>query len=161
ENENGKIVVSLQPIAEQLLKQLNGVVPIDLSASVPPERLDIRFVLVDSDDLARVQTAVEWFNRAAWFLLGLVVISFVLAIVIAPDKRGAVKRVGIGTVASMAVTLVLYNFGRNRYLDSLPSEVHSKPAAANTFDIVTRNVLLGIRILLVVGVLLFVVSWLL
>ena len=159
--DDGKVVVSLQPIAQQLLKQLNNVVPVDLSASVPPERLNIRFVLVDSNDLARVQKAVEWFNRLAWFLLALVLISFVLAIVIAPDKRRSVQRVGVGMVASMAVFLVLYNFGRQRYLDNLPSEVQNKQAAAQAFDIITRNVLLGIRVLLVVGVVVFGVSWLL
>jgi hypothetical protein len=158
--EDGKVVINLQPIAEQLLQQLQNVVPINLTAAVPPERLDIRFVLVDSNDLARVQTAVEWFNRAAWILLGLVLLSFILAIVIAPDKRRSVQRVGVGMISSMAVLLVLYNFGRNRYLDSLPSEVQNKAAAGNAFDIITRNVLLGIRVLLVVGVLVFVVSWL-
>jgi hypothetical protein len=62
---------------------------------------------------------------------------------------------------SMVVTLVAYRAGRSIYVSSLPSAVKSPEAAAAVFDIVTRYVERGIQALLVLGLVLFVVAWML
>ena len=59
----------------------------------------------------------------------------------------------------MAVTLFAYRAGRSFYISSLPAEVTHPDAATAVFDIVTRYVERGIETLLVLGVVLFVVAW--
>jgi hypothetical protein len=152
--------VRLQPIAERVLQRLDEVVPIDLSAQVPPERLNVSFVLVQSDDLASVQSAVELFERLTWILLALVAAGLVASVIVSPEKRAGVQRVGLGVVISMVVTLGLYDFLRDRYLSNLPAEVQSIAAAQAVFDITTRYIRDGLRLIMLVGAVLFTGAWL-
>ena len=76
QTENGKVVISLRPIAEQVLTKLDAVVPMDLS-NVDTSRLNTEFVLVDSKDLGSVQTGVKWFNRATYILLVLAIAALI------------------------------------------------------------------------------------
>ena len=160
QTENGKVVISLRPIAEQVLTKLDQVVPVDLS-NVDTSRLNTEFVLVDSKDLGSVQTGVKWFNRATYILLLLAIASLVASALLPRDKRRAVQRVGLAITISMAVTLVAYRAGRSFYISSLPAEVTHPDAATAAFDIITRYVERGIETLLILGVVLFVVAWVL
>jgi hypothetical protein len=160
QTENGKVVISLRPIAEQVLTKLDQVVPVDLS-NVDTSRLNTEFVLVDSKDLGSVQTGVKWFNRATYILLLLAIASLVASALLPRDKRRAVQRVGLAMTISMAVTLVAYRAGRSFYISSLPAEVTHPDAATAAFDIITRYVERGIETLLIIGVVLFVVTWVL
>jgi hypothetical protein len=159
ERDNGQVILSLGPIVEQVLHRLDAVVPVDLT-KVPAERLNVKFVLADSSDLARAQSAVEWFNRLTWVLLLGAIAALVAGVLVAPDRRRGLQRTGLGVVFSMGATLLLYGLARERYLASLPSDVRSPAAAAAAFDIATRYVSRGIRTILVVGVVLFVAAWL-
>jgi hypothetical protein len=158
--DNGSVVVRLQPIAQRVLERLDEIVPIDLSTQVPPEKLDVNFVLVQSDDLSSVQSAVELFERLTWILLALVGAGLVGSVLVSPDKRAGVQRVGLGVVISMVVTLGLYDFLRDRYLANLPAEVQSVAAAQAVFDITTRYVRDGLRVLLLLGAVIFTGAWL-
>jgi len=61
---------------------------------------------------------------------------------------------------SMVVTLFAYRLSRTFYINSLPAEVTHPDAATSAFDIITRYVERGIKTLLALGVVLFVVAWL-
>jgi len=159
DRSDGQVVVSLGPIAEQLLDRLDNVVPIDLS-QVPTERLNVAFVLMESDDLASVQSLVNVFTKLTWLLLALALAALIGAALLAPDRRRGMQRVGIGIIISTGVTLLLYGLARDRYLAALPSTVRSPAAAAAAFDIATRYLERGIRAVLAVGVVLFVAGWL-
>jgi hypothetical protein len=159
ERDDGQVVVVLGPMAERLLERVNQVVPVDLS-NIDADRLNVRFVLVDSDDLADIQTAVEWFNRLTWVLVALALASFIAAVFVAPDRRRGLQRVGIGIAVSMSVTLLLYAVARDRYLANLPDDVEHPDAAAAVFDTLTRYVQQGLRALLVLGAVLWVGAWL-
>ncbi len=159
ERDDGQVVVLLGPLAERLLERVSQVVPIDLS-NIDPERLNVRFVLIDSEDLASVQSVVEWGNRLTYLLIALAVAAFVAAVFVAPDRRAGLQRVGIGIAASMSVTLLLYAFARDRYLTNLPAEVEHPDAAEAIFDELTRYVKQGLRALLALGVVLWVGAWL-
>ena len=54
-----------------------------------------------------------------------------------------------------------YRAGRSFYISSLPAEVTHPDAATAAFDIITRYVERGIQTLLALGVVLFVVAWML
>jgi hypothetical protein len=160
QRENGKVVVSLGPIAKQVLQRLDNVVPVDLS-NVDTSRLNTQFVLIDSKDLGRVQSGVKWFNRGTYILLVLAIAALIGSALLDKDKRAGVQRVGMAMAISMAVTLFAYRAGRSFYVSSLPSEVTHPDAATAAFDIITRYVERGIETLLILGVVLFVVAWLL
>ena len=160
QTENGKVVISLRPIAEQVLTKVDEVVPVDLS-NVDASRLNTEFVLVDSKDLGSVQTGVKWFNRSTYILLALAIASLVASALLPRRKRSGVQRVGLAITISMVVTLLAYRAGRNYYISNLPSEVTHPDAATAAFDIITRYVERGIITLLALGVVLFVVAWVL
>jgi hypothetical protein len=160
QTEDGKVVLSLRPVAEEVLKRLDEVVPIDLS-NVDTSRLNTEFILVDSKDLGRVQTSVKWFNSGTYILLALAIASLVAAALLPRDKRRGVQRVGLAITISMVVTFVAYRAGRSFYISSLPAEVTHPDAATAVFDIVTRYVERGIKTILAIGVVLFVVAWVL
>jgi len=160
QTENGKVVLSLRPIAQQVLQRLDDLVPVDLT-NVNADRLNTQFVLVDSEDLGRVQSGVKWFNRGTYILLFLAIAALVAAALLPKEKRRGVQRVGLAITISAAVTLLAYRAGRSFYISSLPEEVTHPDAATAAFDIVSRNVERGIKIALLLGVLLFVVAWVL
>ncbi len=160
QTEDGKVVISLRPIAEEVLTRLDEVVPVDLS-NVDASRLNTEFVLVDSKDLGTVQTGVTWFNRATYILLALALISLVASALLPRDTRRGLQRVGLAITISMVVTLVAYRAGRSYYISNLPAEVTHPDAATAAFDIITRYVERGIQALLALGVVLFIVAWVL
>jgi hypothetical protein len=160
QTENGKVVISLGPIAQQVLQRVDQVVPVDLS-KVDTSRLNTDIVLVDSKDLGRVQSGVKWFNRATYLLLILAIASLVASALLPKEKRRGVQRVGLAMTISMAITLLAYRAARSFYISSLPTEVTHPDAATAAFDIMTRYVERGIDALLALGVVLFVVAWVL
>ena len=58
------------------------------------------------------------------------------------------------------MTIIGYGFARTAYLDNLPSTVQSPAAAAAIFDTVTRFMERGIRTLLAIGLLVWLIAWL-
>jgi hypothetical protein len=159
QTENGKVVLSLGPITQQVLQRVDQLVPVDLS-NVDTSRLNTDIVLVDSKDLGRVQSGVKWFNRGTYILLILAIAALVASALLPADKRRGVQRVGLAMSISMAVTLLAYRAGRSFYISSLPDEVTHPDAATAAFDIITRYVERGIEALLALGLILFVVAWL-
>jgi hypothetical protein len=158
QRENGKVVISLRPIAERVEQRLGEIVPIDLS-SVDTRRLNTEFVIVDSKDLGRVQSGVKWFNRGTYILIVLAIAALIGSAILDKDRRRGIQRVGLAITVAMVVTLFGYRAGRSFYISSLPSEVTHPDAATAAFDIITRYVERGIKTLLALGVVMFVVAW--
>ncbi len=155
---DGQVVISLRPVAEQVLQQVDKLVPVDLSG-IDTSRLNQQFILVDSKNLGQVQSGVRWFNFLTYPLVLAALAALIAAAFIERDRRKGVQRVGLAVAISMAVTLLLYRAGREIYISSLPAEVTHPDAATAVFDIVTRYVERGIEALLALGVVLFVVMW--
>jgi len=78
-------------------------------------------------------------------------------VVVAKDRRKAVSRVGIGIIVVMALTLMGYGWGRNRYIGALPDAALARASGTAAFDTITRYVQRTLRVLLVIG-LLFVIG---
>lgn len=156
---DGRVVLDLGSLAEDVARKLG-----DLGVTVPKtldvSRLNVKFVLIASDDLKSVQSYARLLDRLAWVLPLITLLVFAAAVVIAPKRRRAVLRVGVGVTVAMAVTLIGYGFARSTYLDHLPDTVQSSAAAAAIFDTVTRFLERGMRAILVIGVLAWVGAWL-
>lgn len=157
---DGKVVLNLGPLAAEVAKQL-GDLGIGVPKNVDVSRLNVKFVLIDSGDLASVQTYARLLDRLAWILPVLVVGLYAAAILLDRRRRTALMRVGVGITVAMVVMLVAYGFARTTYLDNLPpSPTGGHEAGAAVFDTVTRFVERGIRTLLVLGILVWLAAWL-
>jgi hypothetical protein len=158
--ENGKVVVRLGPIAEEVLNSLDEILGTDLQNSIPDERLDGEFVLVDSQDLADLQDEISLFDRLSWLIPILTVALLAASVIISRPRRLAFRRLGIAIVVPMAISLLLYDWVRSQYISALPDETHNPDAAAAFFDITTRFVPRDMRVLLVLGLALLFLTWL-
>jgi hypothetical protein len=157
-NDKGKVVLQLGPIAAKVAEKLSTI-GFALPSSVDVNRLNVRFVLIDSADLQSVQDYANVLDKLAWVLPILSLLLYAAAIAIARRKRVALGRVGIGIVIAMVVMVIAYGFARTAYLDSLPGPGKHE-AGAVIFDTLTRYFQRGLRVLLVVGILVWLIAWL-
>jgi hypothetical protein len=157
-NSDGKVVLNLGPLAEAVVRRLSSLglgVPKNLDVS----RLNVRYVLIDSQDLKSVQTYARWLDRLAWVLPLITVLLYGAAVLIGPRRRRALMGVGVGITIATAVSLIGYGFGRTIYLDNLPG-TGSHEAGAVIFDTITRFVERGLRTMLALGLLVWLATWL-
>ncbi|MEP6622952.1 MAG: hypothetical protein ABJC79_00775 [Acidimicrobiia bacterium] len=154
----GKVVLNLAPLATALARKLANL-GVSVPDSVDISRLDFRFVLVDSADLKSIQSYARLLDRLAWILPILTLLLYGLAILIAPQRRTGLLRVGVGITIAMAASLVGYGYGRTVYLDGLPT-AQDHAAAVAIFDTITRFVGRGFRALFAIGLLVWLTAWL-
>ena len=157
--DSGKVVLNLGPLAQEVATKL-GDLGIGVPKNVDVSRIDTRFVLIASDDLASVQSYARLLDRLAWILPLLTLLLYAAAVFVGPRRRVALMRVGFGITVAMVVGLLGYGFARTTYLDGLPPSVESTAAAAAIFDTVTRFMERGLRALLVLGLLVWIAAWL-
>jgi hypothetical protein len=157
-NADGKVVLDLSVVAQNVAEELHEIAP-GVPTNIDFKRLNTRFVLVDSSDLAAVQDYVKLLDRLAWIVPILALLMYGAAIAVAPNRRRGVVWVGLGIFSAMAVMLIGYNFGRTQYLDHLPAGAHPD-AAAVVFDTLTRFFERALRTVLVVGLLVALIAWL-
>lgn len=156
---DGKVILNLGPLARAVAGRL-GELGIEVPKNLDVSALDVKFVLIDSADLRSAQTYSRMLDQLAWVLPALTLVLFGLAVLIAPRRRNAVLRVGVGITIAMAVSVIAYGFARTTYLDNLPPTVQNHAAAAAIFDTVTRFVERGLRALLAIGLLVWLAAWL-
>ncbi len=158
ETKNGEVVLQLRPLAERVISGVDDRTGLDLASRIPTDKLDASFVLLRSEDLAKVQDAVRWLDRLTWFLWIAAVLCLLGAIFAAVPRRKGVRRAGWAVTISSAVVLAALAVARDRYLTALPRRV-SQPAAAATYDIMVHNLRIGFRIAGLVGVVLLLGSF--
>jgi hypothetical protein len=157
-NSDGKVVLNLGPLAERVVKQL-ATLGIGVPKNLDVSRLNVRYILIDSSDLKSVQSYARLLDRLGWILPLVTVLLYAIAVLIAPRRRKAVQRVGVGITVAMAASVIAYGFGRTVYLDNLPANVQGHSAGAVVFDTVTRFVERGFRTMLVIGLLVWFGAW--
>ncbi|MDX2378151.1 MAG: hypothetical protein QNM02_00145, partial [Acidimicrobiia bacterium] len=157
---NGKVVVRLGPITEEVLNRLDEILGTDLKNAIPDERLDGEFVLVESDELANLQDEISLFDRLSWLIPILTIALLAASVIISRPRRLAFGRLGIAIVVPMTISLLLYDWIRSQYVGALPDDTHNPDAAAAFFDITTRFVPRDMRVLLVLGIVILFLTWL-
>src|SRR6478609_3961904 len=114
-------------------------------------QVDAQFVLFQSDDLSKAQSAFRALNTMSWLLPLLVILLFIGAVFLAPSRRIGVLGVGVTAIVAMVVALIALSVGRIIYLDQLPPDVMPNGLAGTTFDILTRFLQQGLRTILFFG----------
>jgi hypothetical protein len=87
-------------------------------------------------------------------------LGFLLAsILIMPDRRKGILRVGIGIALGMLALRLGFSLGRELFLTNLPSGVQRPDVMAILYDTLTRFVVQAVRTIFAVGVVLMVGAW--
>ncbi|MEU0539067.1 hypothetical protein ABZ319_04295 [Nocardia sp. NPDC005978] len=150
-DEDGFVRIELGPIVDRVRVAL-----VDKGFAFADRVPEINgsYVLFQSEELVTAQRYVSMLDRAAGILPWATVLAAACAIWAAP--RGARRRVftwvGAALVAAMALLAVALGIGRSAYLDAVPANVLSGPAAATLIDAVLEPLRTTLRAVLVLGV---------
>jgi hypothetical protein len=160
ETAGGKIVLKLGPLAKEVLVTLDDILGLDLANSIPDEKLDGEFVLVQSSDLADLQDEIRWFDRLSWLIPIISIALLIASVVLSRPRRLGFLRLGIAIVVSTTISLLLFSWLRGQYISALPDDIHNPDAATAFLDITTRFLPRDFRVLLVIGALILFLAWL-
>src|SRR5262249_30262589 len=153
----GEVAVDLRPIVTQVRQALDDH-GVSLFDQVPIDRIDRRFVLFQSDDLARAQSATKLLDALGTWLPVLTLLTGLGAIACSRHRRRTIGHLCIVIAGTMVVLLVGIAIGRAFYLDHVGSSVPRDVAAA-PFDGFARSLRMWVRILFVVAVGGWFVTW--
>ena len=160
DTKEGRVVVKLGSLAESAVGRLDERLGTEFAGQIPAEELEAEVVLVESEELADVQTLAGWLHSLSWVSVILTLALGVGVVVMAERRRLGVRRLGLAVVIPMVLTLMAFAWARNQYAAGLPEEVHNPDAAVAAFDILTNFLRRSLRALLVVGLLILLGAWL-
>jgi hypothetical protein len=146
--ENDTVSINLGPIIQEVKQRLidRGF---DLASRIP--NVNPSFVLVQSDYIAQARGAFNLLNAIGNWLPVVALIVLAIGIYVAKGHRRALVGVGLGLAGGMlALGLALALF-RTIYLNELPLGVLTRDAAAAFYDTLVRFLRLGLRMVLVLG----------
>jgi hypothetical protein len=120
-----------------------------VAARIPT--VNASFVLFQSEDITRARSGFNLLNTLGVWLPVLAIILLVLGVYVAKDHRRALIGAGIGIAVSMVVLALGLAVFRSIYLDAVPATVLPHDAAAVLYDTIVRFLRLGLRMVLVLG----------
>jgi hypothetical protein len=145
---NGQVTLDLAPFIE-IAKQDLASRGLTIVNSIPI--VHVTFALFPSKDLVKAQSAYRLINDLKWVLPIVTLILLGLGIYIAKGHRRATIGAGLGFAASMLVLGAGLLIARSIYLNAVPNNTLPGDAAAAAFDTLVRFIRIGLRTLLVVG----------
>jgi hypothetical protein len=146
--ENDTVSINLGPIIQEVKQRLidRGF---DLASRIP--NVNPSFVLVQSDYIAQARGAFNLLNAIGNWLPVVALFFLAIGIYVAKGHRRALVGAGLGLAGGMlALGLALALF-RTIYLNELPLGVLTRDAAAAFYDTLVRFLRLGLRMVLVLG----------
>ena len=145
---NGQIVLNLGPLIA-VAKQDLVAHGFKLASSIPP--VTPTLALFQAKDLGKAQ-AFYRLIKAGRIVLPILALIFIAAgVYVARGRRRALIGAGLGLVASMLVLAIGLVIAHSIYLSSVPSNVLPTDAAASVFDAFVHFIKVGLRVVLVVG----------
>jgi hypothetical protein len=156
--DRGEVAIDLRPIVTQVRRALdeNGVTLFD---DVPVDELDRRFVLFQSDDLARAQDATKLLDSLGTWLPVATLLAGLGAVASSRHRRRTIGHLCIVIAGTMVLLMVAIAIGRAFYLDHVESTLPRAVAAA-PFDRLVSSLRMWVRILFVVAIVGWCVTWL-
>lgn len=119
-----------------------------------------QIVILRSDQLDTAQNAFQLLKTLAWFLPILTLVAFAGAVLLARDRRRAVRGIGAVLVLVGFVGLIAARLTGNYVVKSLVAEENNRPAASDAWDILTDLMRGSFVLMVVVGVLVLIAAWL-
>jgi hypothetical protein len=144
------VTLDLTPLASELqteLATLGVAVPAGVNLAG-----DLRVQVLDAATADRVRRALQWLDVAFAAALAVVVISLVLALVLAPDRLAALARAGFGLAVMMVLLIALMVIGQG-WATSSPRTPGSGALIGAILDAVSQGLRLSAIGLALVGLL--------
>jgi hypothetical protein len=146
--ENDTVSVNLAAFI-QVVKQRLLESGFTLAARIP--EVQASFVLFQSKDITRARSGFNLLNTLGVWLPIVTLILLALGVYVAKDHRRALVGAGLGVAAGMVLLALGLAVFRSIYLDAVPASVLPHDAAAVLYDTVVRFLRLGLRTILVLG----------
>jgi hypothetical protein len=146
--ENDTVSVNLATFI-QTVKQRLVDSGFTLAARIP--EVNASFVLFQSKDITRARAGFNLLNTLGVWLPIVTLILLALGVYVAKDHRRALVGAGLGVAAGMVVLALGLAVFRSIYLDAVPASVLPHDAAAVLYDTIVRFLRLGLRTILVLG----------
>ncbi|MGH3367779.1 MAG: hypothetical protein ACRDOY_11300 [Nocardioidaceae bacterium] len=146
--QNDAITLNLGPVVAAVKARLVGQ-GFELAHDIP--RVDTSFVLAQSDAIGDAQGIYRLLNTLGAWLPLIALAVFVLGVLLARDRRRAVRRGALGVVAAMVGLALLLALARAWYVETTPADVLTADAAGGVFDALVRSLRTGLRGLAVLG----------
>ena len=146
--ENDTVSINLGPIIQEVKQRLvdRGF---GLASRIP--NVNPSFVLVQSDYIAKARGAFNLLNAIGNWLPVVALFFLAIGIYVAKGHRRALVGVGLGLAGGMLVLGLGLALFRTIYLNELPLGVLTRDAAAAFYDTLVRFLRLGLRTVLVFG----------
>lgn len=145
---NGQIVLNLGPFIT-VVKQDLIAKGFSLASNIPPVSPTV--ALFQANDLGKAQSLYRLIKALKIVLPILVLLLLGGGVYVARGHRRALVGAGLGLAASMLVLGVGLLIFRSIYLNSVPSSVLPGDAAAAAFDAMVHFIKVGLRVVLLVG----------
>ncbi len=152
----GVVVLNLRGLVLEAADRIGIRDQVDARLQADAGRIEI----LRSDELDTAQDAFQLLKTLALVLPVLALLAFAGAVWLAPDRRRALRGVGITILVVGILGLLAAALTGNYVVDSLVEERDARPAANNAWDIVTDLMGASFRWLVVIGALFIVASWL-
>ena len=146
--ENDTVSINLGPFI-QVVKQRLIDRGFELASRIPD--VNPSFVLVQSDAIARARDAFNLLNAIGNWLPVVALIFLALGVYVAKGHRRALVGAGLGLAGGMLTLGLGIALFRTIYLNAIPAEVLPHDAAAAFYDTLVRFLRLGLRTVLVFG----------
>jgi hypothetical protein len=145
---NGQIVLNLGPLIV-VAKQDLVAHGFSLASNIPP--VSPTFALFQAKDLGKAQALYRLVTTLKIVLPILALLLLAGGVYAARGRRRALIGAGLGLAASMLVLAIGLLIARSIYLSSVPTSTLPSDAAAAAFDALVHFLKLGLRTLLLVG----------
>jgi hypothetical protein len=146
--ENDTVSLNLAAFIETVKQRL---VDSGFSVAARIPTVNASFVLFQSDDITRARSGFNLLNTLGVWLPVIAIVLLVLGVYVAKDHRRALVGAALGVAASMVVLALALTVFRSIYLDAVPAAVLPHDAAAVLYDTIVRFLRLGLRTVLVLG----------
>jgi hypothetical protein len=149
--ENDTVTVNMAAFIQVVKQQLTAA-GFSLAQRIP--EVNASFVLFQSSDITRARAGLNLLNTLGDWLPVIVLLLLAIGVYVAKDHRRALVGAGLGVAAAMlALALGLVVF-RSIYLNGIPTDVLPHDAAAVLYDTIVRFLRVGLRTVLVLGLVL-------
>ncbi|MBF6451203.1 hypothetical protein IU429_26370 [Nocardia elegans] len=158
-SDNGTVSISLKPILATVRERLDAR-GISFADKIPD--VDTQFVIFHATELPKYQKWLRTLDRAANILPWVALATAAGAVWLAPRGRRlrTLALVGVAGAVAMVLLAVGVVIARSIYLDSVPPDTLSPPAASALFDTVIHPMRVSLRAVAVVGLVVAAVGYL-
>jgi hypothetical protein len=145
---NNTVSINLGPIIQEVKQRLvdRGF---ELANRIPD--INPSFTILQSDAIGRAQGAFRLLNVIGNWLPVVAALLLAIGVYVAKGHGRALVGVGLGLAAGMVALAVALAVFRSIYLNQLPLGILTREAAAAFFDTLVRFLRLGLRTVLVFG----------